>query len=75
MSENERIPGSPGCTKVGMLRRILLDTDVLCSIALTKDDNAVVFGQDIAFGGVFRCTMVSLAVGLTFAVLHLQRGL
>ncbi|KAJ7940275.1 thiamine diphosphate-binding protein [Mycena leptocephala] len=27
------------------------------SIALTKDDNAVVFGQDIAFGGVFRCTM------------------
>lgn len=29
------------------------------SIALTKDDNAVVFGEDIAFGGVFRCTMVS----------------
>ncbi|KAJ7286198.1 thiamine diphosphate-binding protein [Mycena rebaudengoi] len=27
------------------------------SIALTKDDNAVVFGEDIAFGGVFRCTM------------------
>lgn len=28
------------------------------SIALTKDDNAVVFGEDVAFGGVFRCTMV-----------------
>ncbi|KAJ7047169.1 thiamine diphosphate-binding protein [Mycena alexandri] len=27
------------------------------SIALTKNDNAVVFGEDIAFGGVFRCTM------------------
>ncbi|KAJ7461471.1 thiamine diphosphate-binding protein [Mycena latifolia] len=27
------------------------------SIALMKDDNAVVFGEDIAFGGVFRCTM------------------
>ncbi|KAK7015163.1 2-oxoisovalerate dehydrogenase subunit beta 2, mitochondrial [Paramarasmius palmivorus] len=27
------------------------------SIALTKDDNAVVFGEDVAFGGVFRCTM------------------
>ncbi|KAF7311420.1 Pyruvate dehydrogenase [Mycena kentingensis (nom. inval.)] len=27
------------------------------SIALTKDDNAVIFGEDIAFGGVFRCTM------------------
>ncbi|KAJ6618810.1 pyruvate dehydrogenase [Mycena sp. CBHHK59/15] len=26
-------------------------------IALMKDDNAVVFGEDIAFGGVFRCTM------------------
>ena len=30
------------------------------SIALTKDDTAVVFGEDVAFGGVFRCTMVSV---------------
>ncbi|KAF8964007.1 thiamine diphosphate-binding protein [Flammula alnicola] len=28
------------------------------SIALAKDENAVVFGEDVAFGGVFRCTMV-----------------
>ncbi|KAI0042699.1 pyruvate dehydrogenase [Auriscalpium vulgare] len=27
------------------------------SIALLKDDSAVVFGEDVAFGGVFRCTM------------------
>ncbi|KAI0672849.1 pyruvate dehydrogenase [Trametes maxima] len=27
------------------------------SIALTKDETAVVFGEDVAFGGVFRCTM------------------
>ncbi|KIK44584.1 hypothetical protein CY34DRAFT_802574 [Suillus luteus UH-Slu-Lm8-n1] len=27
------------------------------SIALAKDDSAVIFGEDIAFGGVFRCTM------------------
>ncbi|KAH7107669.1 pyruvate dehydrogenase [Auriculariales sp. MPI-PUGE-AT-0066] len=27
------------------------------SIALTKDDSAIVFGEDVAFGGVFRCTM------------------
>ncbi|KAG7092809.1 2-oxoisovalerate dehydrogenase subunit beta 2, mitochondrial [Marasmius oreades] len=27
------------------------------SVALTKDDDAVVFGEDVAFGGVFRCTM------------------
>ncbi|KAL6300519.1 pyruvate dehydrogenase, partial [Sparassis latifolia] len=27
------------------------------SVALMKDDTAVVFGEDVAFGGVFRCTM------------------
>ncbi|KIJ35694.1 hypothetical protein M422DRAFT_212474 [Sphaerobolus stellatus SS14] len=27
------------------------------SIALAKDDSAVVFGEDVNFGGVFRCTM------------------
>lgn len=32
------------------------------SIALGKDDTAVVFGEDVAFGGVFRCTMVSSMV-------------
>ncbi|KZT55091.1 Thiamin diphosphate-binding protein [Calocera cornea HHB12733] len=27
------------------------------AIALLKDDSALVFGEDVAFGGVFRCTM------------------
>ncbi|KAH9958311.1 thiamine diphosphate-binding protein, partial [Russula dissimulans] len=27
------------------------------SIVLAKDDSAIVFGEDVAFGGVFRCTM------------------
>ncbi|CAE6469956.1 unnamed protein product [Rhizoctonia solani] len=27
------------------------------SLAMAKDDTAVVFGEDVAFGGVFRCTM------------------
>ncbi|KAJ8496795.1 hypothetical protein ONZ51_g896 [Trametes cubensis] len=27
------------------------------AIALSKDETAVVFGEDVAFGGVFRCTM------------------
>ena len=31
------------------------------SIALAKDETAVVFGEDVAFGGVFRCTMVRLS--------------
>lgn len=26
-------------------------------IAMEKDEKAVVFGEDVAFGGVFRCTM------------------
>jgi pyruvate/2-oxoglutarate/acetoin dehydrogenase E1 component len=30
-------------------------TDAL-DIALTKDPTAVIFGEDVAFGGVFRCT-------------------
>lgn len=34
------------------------------SIALMKDDTAVVFGEDVAFGGVFRCTMVRETVRL-----------
>lgn len=35
----------------------LVDLDI--SIVLTKDDTSVVFGEDVAFGGVFRCTMVT----------------
>jgi hypothetical protein len=26
-------------------------------IALEKDDKAIIFGEDVKFGGVFRCTM------------------
>ena len=29
----------------------------LCSTALSKDETAAVFGEDVSFGGVFRCTM------------------
>lgn len=32
------------------------------AVAMAKDDSAVVFGEDVAFGGVFRCTMVRLIV-------------
>lgn len=27
------------------------------SIILTKDDSAIVFGEDVGFGGVFRCSL------------------
>ena len=26
-------------------------------IAMETDDNAIIFGEDVKFGGVFRCTM------------------
>ena len=26
-------------------------------IALNSDDSAIIFGEDVKFGGVFRCTM------------------
>lgn len=26
-------------------------------IALASDDNSIIFGEDVKFGGVFRCTM------------------
>lgn len=29
---------------------------------MLKDETAVVFGEDVAFGGVFRCTMVGSPV-------------
>lgn len=32
---------------------------IILSNAMMRDDTAVVFGEDVAFGGVFRCTMVS----------------
>ena len=41
----------PGCHGVTDL--------VFVRIAMAKDDTAIVFGEDVAFGGVFRCTMVS----------------
>jgi 2-oxoisovalerate dehydrogenase E1 component beta subunit len=37
------------------------------SIALAKDERAVVFGEDVAFGGVFRCTMVRLVQNILIA--------
>ena len=38
------------------------------SIALAKDEHAVVFGEDVAFGGVFRCTMVRLVWNIPIAM-------
>ncbi len=45
------------------MRYVVLINNLFCRIqvyshALMKDDTAVVFGEDVAFGGVFRCTMV-----------------
>lgn len=39
--------------------RASADGQIIDSHALMRDDTTVVFGEDVAFGGVFRCTMVS----------------
>ncbi len=41
-------------------------TDAM-DIALASDPTAVIFGEDVAFGGVFRCT-----VGLEVSESHLN---
>jgi 2-oxoisovalerate dehydrogenase E1 component beta subunit len=45
------------------------------AIALTKDEKAVVFGEDVAFGGVFRCTMVSSNILISDDYLPFVQGL
>jgi hypothetical protein len=44
-------------------------TDFFVRIALAKDDTAVIFGEDVAFGGVFRCTMVTSSTLSLYRVL------
>ena len=34
---------------------------VFVRIAMAKDDTAIIFGEDVAFGGMFRCTIVGLS--------------
>ena len=68
--KDEPLPGSPRCYEVSAyfpldIFQQLISGRVFISIALTKDDTAVVFGEDVAFGGVFRCTMVR---ALPFAI-------
>jgi len=46
-------PADGETEKMTLLQSI---TDAL-DIAMTKDPTAVVFGEDVAFGGVFRCTV------------------
>lgn len=41
------------CQRMNMFQAI----NQTMEIALTKDPSAVVFGEDVAFGGVFRCTI------------------
>ncbi|KAJ7172139.1 thiamine diphosphate-binding protein [Mycena filopes] len=52
-NDDEALSVGRECRKMNVYQSV---RDAL-SIALTKNDNAVVFGEDIAFGGVFRCTM------------------
>jgi len=52
------VPETPNPSEGPTEKMTLLQsvTDAL-DIALTKDPTAVIFGEDVAFGGVFRCTV------------------
>lgn len=61
-SQDEHVPGDQGCIEVQpttSLWPICAMALKLYSTAMMRDDTAIVFGEDVAFGGVFRCTMVS----------------
>lgn len=47
-----------GTVKMNMLQAINSALD----IAMANDDSAVIFGEDVGFGGVFRCSL-NLQVG------------
>lgn len=50
---DDKPPVDGPTTKLNMFQAInsALDT------ALSEDDSAILFGEDVGFGGVFRCTM------------------
>lgn len=45
---------NPNDTKMMNLCATITDS---LDIAMEKDDSAIIFGEDVKFGGVFRCTM------------------
>lgn len=50
---DEKAPVDGPTTRLNMFQSInsALDT------ALSRDESALIFGEDVAFGGVFRCTL------------------
>lgn len=50
---DDRAPVDGPTTKLNMFQAInsALDT------ALSEDESAIIFGEDVGFGGVFRCTL------------------
>lgn len=45
--------GNDGTSKMNMLQAINNALD----IAMENDDSAILFGEDVGFGGVFRCSL------------------
>jgi hypothetical protein len=68
--ETRRLPGRQGHHGVRSSRLpCRIHDSVSVGISLAKDDTATVFGEDVAFGGVFRCTKVSYASFLRYSIL------
>jgi hypothetical protein len=67
--ETRRLPGRQGHHGVRSSRLACrIHDSVSIGISLAKDDTATVFGEDVAFGGVFRCTKVSYVSFLRYSI-------
>ena len=57
-AENEHVQRRARCPSVSTFFAVWNHCSrPVCSTALSKDETATVFGEDVSFGGVFRCTM------------------
>lgn len=65
---DEKAPVNGSTTKMNMFQAINNAMD----LAMKDDDSAVIFGEDVGFGGVFRCSLnlqvrrIGMSVSLTF---------
>lgn len=50
---DDKAPVAGPTSKMNMFQAINNAMD----IAMAKDDSSIVFGEDVAFGGVFRCSL------------------
>lgn len=59
MNLYQAVRDAMGWVRSDLAAHVVTDLVFVVRIVMAKDDTSIVFGEDVAFGGVFRCTMVS----------------